>query len=202
MFLYIKGILTEIADDSIVIEAGGIGYLLNVNSRMIYDLPPVGNEVKVYVYFQVREDGVSLFGFSSKREQELFKILITVNSVGPKVALSILSTLGADSIVFAIVSGDVKTISSAPGIGKKTAERIVLELKDKFDTADYIEEKLGQGSTGNASGENSGVKAEAVAALTALGYSAAVATSAIAKIEIEESDTSEDIIKKAFKYLM
>ncbi len=202
MFQYIKGTLTEIEGDSIVIEAGGIGYLLIVNSRMIYDLPPVGNEVKVYVYFQVREDGVSLFGFSSKREQELFKILITVNSVGPKAALSILSTLGADSVVFAVVSGDVKTISQAPGIGKKTAERIVLELKDKFDTADYIEEKLGITGDPDSSNANEGVKAEAVAALTALGYSAAVAASAIAKITIEETDTSEDIIKKAFKYLM
>ena len=132
MIQYIHGTLCEISDGMIIVEAGGIGYGINVPSSVIGELPAVGTEVRIYTYYSVKEDSQSLFGFLYKEDREMFVQLIGVNGIGPKGALAILSALKPDDLRMAIITGDAKAISSAQGIGKKTAERVVLELRDKI----------------------------------------------------------------------
>ena len=132
MIGFVHGILEELTKDCAVLDVNGFGINVNISTSTASFLPPLGEEVKLYTYTCVREDSFSLYGFSSKDELELFKKLITVNGIGPRGGLSLLSAVSADDLRFAILSGDVKLISSAPGIGKKTAERVVLDLKDKL----------------------------------------------------------------------
>ena len=133
MYAYIKGELAEINTDHIVIEAGGIGYQVFISLQTFDYLPSVGENLKIYTYLYLREDAMILYGFLTKDDLELFKLLISVSGIGPKGGLAILSTLEADDLRFAILSGDAKAISKAPGVGGKTAQRVILELKDKFD---------------------------------------------------------------------
>ena len=128
---YIRGPLEEKREDSVVVEAGNIGYRIFIPSSALGELPGLGEEVKIYTYFSVREDGMSLFGFLSRQDLEMFRQLIGVNGVGPKSALGILSALKPDVLRLAVISGDAKAISKAPGVGAKTAQRIILDLKDK-----------------------------------------------------------------------
>ena len=129
---YIRGPLEEKREDSVVVEAGNIGYRIFIPSSVLGELPGLGEEVKIYTYFSVREDGMSLFGFLSRQDLEMFRQLIGVNGVGPKSALGILSALKPDVLRLAVISGDAKAISKAPGVGAKTAQRIILDLKDKI----------------------------------------------------------------------
>lgn len=131
MISYIRGPLEEKREDSVVVEAGNIGYRIFIPSSVLGELPGLGEEVKIYTYFSVREDGMSLYGFLSKQDLEMFRQLIGVNGVGPKSALGILSALKPDVLRMAVLSGDAKAISKAPGVGAKTAQRIILDLKDK-----------------------------------------------------------------------
>jgi len=198
---YIKGILAEKAEDSVVVEAKGVGYQIYVPLSVLSELPPSGEEVKIYTYFSVREDGVSLFGFLSRQDLEMFKQLIGVNGVGPKSALGILSALKPDVLRMAVVSGDVKTLSKAPGVGNKTAQRIILDLKDKVKAEDLLS-VMTEADTGKA--ELSGVGEagkEAVEALTALGYSSGEAAAAVKKVTITEDMTAEDVLKGALRHL-
>ena len=173
MISYIKGPLTAIEEDVIVVEAGGVGMGIHVPLSVLDRLPGIGREVTVYTYFQVREDAMSLYGFLNRQDREMFRQLIGVNGVGPKAALGILSTMTPDDLRMAIVTGDAKAISRAPGIGPKTAQRLILDLKDKVS----MEEVLGNlalPSDGGASaalgtiGMGEAAK-EAVQALVALG---------------------------------
>ena len=131
MIAYVKGIVADIAEDNAVIEVNGMGYNVRISADTAARMPGVGETVKLYTYTSVREDAIQLFGFLSGNDLAVFKKCITVNGIGPKGALAILSVLDADSLRFAIMSGDVKTICKAPGIGARTAERLILELKDK-----------------------------------------------------------------------
>ena len=202
MISYIKGPLTAIEEDVIVVEAGGVGMGIHVPLSVLDRLPGIGREVTVYTYFQVREDAMSLYGFLNRQDRDMFRQLIGVNGIGPKSALGILSALRPDVLRMAVASGDAKTISRAPGVGPKTAQRIILDLKDKIRPEDVLaggleeslavpEEISGVGQAGK----------EAVEALTALGYSAAEAAGAVKKVKITEEMTAEDVLKGALRHL-
>ena len=202
MISYIRGTLAEKNEDSAVVEAHGVGYQIFVPVPVLSELPPLGESVKIYTYFSVREDGMSLFGFLSRQDLAMFKQLIGVNGIGPKSALGILSALRPDVLRMAVASGDAKTISRAPGVGPKTAQRIILDLKDKIRPEDVLaggleeslavpEERSGVGQAGK----------EAVEALTALGYSAAEAAGAVKKVKITGEMTAEGVLKGALRHL-
>ena len=199
MYAYIKGELAEKNIDSIVVEAAGVGYLIYIPTQYFDMLPDEGEDVKIYIYLCVREDAMILYGFLSKDDLEIFKLLITVSGIGPKGALAILSTLPADDLRFAILSGDSKAISKAPGIGAKTAQRVILDLKDKLSLEDAFEKKLENQTSGAAVSMNSTVKNDAVMALNALGYSSTESLKAVSKVDITEDMDVEDVLKLALK---
>lgn len=196
MIAFVKGIVEDLTDGNVVLDVGGIGYNIKISPRTAGFLPAYGQEVKLYTYTLVREDAFSLFGFLGKEELELFKQLITVNGVGPKVALGILSAMDVMDLRFAILAQDAKKIAKAPGIGPKTAERIILDLKDKVK----IEEPFARESTpimGNAQAQAN--TTEAVEALTALGYGASEAMKAVNGVENAAELTTEQLLKAALK---
>lgn len=201
MISYIKGTLERRAESYIIIETGGIGYQVFVSPATLAKLPQTGAEVKVFTYFSVKEDGMSLYGFASVEEQEMFHKLLTVSGVGPKGALGFLSQLKPSEIVMAILSDDVKTLSKAPGVGRKTAQRVILELKDKFKTEEALamggEEGLGVVEV-TIDGD---AKFEAIDAMTALGYSRSEAAKAVNAV-VADGMSTEDILKAALKKMI
>ena len=203
MYAYIKGELAEINTDHIVVEAGGIGYQVFISLQTFDYLPSVGEDLKIYTYLYLREDAMILYGFLTKDDLELFKLLISVSGIGPKGGLAILSTLEADDLRFAILSGDAKAISKAPGVGGKTAQRVILELKDKLKLEDAFESALEHnGESGSAPGQGTNaVKNEAVQALTALGYSSSEALKALQNVEITDGMDVETVLKQALKQM-
>ena len=202
MISYIKGALGAVEDDVIVVETGGIGLAVHVPLSLLEELPALGEEVTVYTYFQVREDAMTLYGFLHRQDREMFKQLIGVNGIGPKGALGILSIMRPDDLRIAIVSGDAKAISKAPGIGAKTAQRLILDLKDKVDLEEVMMASFGRSFLPpfNEGSFTVSIK-EAVAALTALGYTNMEASKAVKKVEITENMSVEDILKASLKYL-
>lgn len=200
MYAYIKGELAEINTDHIVIEAGGIGYQVFISLQTFDYLPSVGENLKIYTYLYLREDAMILYGFLTKDDLELFKLLISVSGIGPKGGLAILSTLEADDLRFAILSGDAKAISKAPGVGGKTAQRVILELKDKLSFEDAFEAKT-EHVQKNAAAAGGSVKNDAVMALTALGYSSTESLKAVSAVEITEDMDVEEVLKAALKHL-
>lgn len=200
MYSYIKGILADLEDDLIVVETGGIGYNIYTTGQTFRYLPSVGEEVKIYTYLYIREDAMMLYGFLTKDDLRVFKLLIGVSGIGPKGALAILSVMTTDDLRFAVLGDDAKAISKAPGIGAKTAQRLILELKDKLSLEDAFEQKLANTQLKEESKNYvKGVKNEAVQALTALGYSSSEALKALDGIEITEDTDVEDILKAALK---
>lgn len=203
MIAYIKGILADVREDSVVIETGGIGYNVLVSGNVLGLLPPVGSEVKIHTYTHVREDAFLLYGFLTKDDLEIFKKCITVSGIGPKGALAILSVMDADSLRFAILSGDAKAISKAPGVGARTAERLILELRDKVKIEDtFVGSQIASGAAMQADGKDNASNAarkEAVEALTALGYSAAEALKAVNQVTDVDDMDSEAVLKAALK---
>ena len=202
MIAYVKGKVEDIAEDNVVIEVGGIGYNVKISADTAARLPGPGEMEKLYTYTNVREDAIQLFGFLTKSDLEIFRKCITVSGIGPKGALAILSVLDADSLRFAIMSGDVKAISRAPGIGPRTAERLILELKDKIRIDDTLIDKEIEslrGKGGEAAGSSQ--KKEAVEALVSLGYGQAEAAKAVSAIEGIEAMDSGDVLKAALKNL-
>lgn len=202
MYAYIKGELAEINIDHIVIETGGIGYQIFIPGQTFEYLPALGEELKVYTYLYLREDAMILYGFLTKDDLELFKLLISVSGIGPKGGLAILSTLDADDLRFAVLSGDAKAIAKAPGVGGKTAQRVILELKDKMSLEDAFEKKTQHVQEAvNASAAGS-VKNDAVLALTALGYSSTESLKAVSRVEITDGMDVEDVLKAALKHIL
>ncbi len=204
MIAYVNGILENLEEGNAVIDVNGIGYNVNISGSTMDRMPGIGEMVKLYTYTNVKEDAFTLFGFLSRDELNLFKMLITVNGIGPKGGLSILSVMTPDDLRFAIMAGDSKSLAKAPGIGKKTAERIALELRDKLKVSE--DELLGGGSTVSgdsitSEGENS-ARDEAVAALVALGYNSADAMKAVRKVLASDKAAGEDtekLLKLALK---
>ena len=196
MFAYLKGILADVSEDNCVIDVHDIGYNVKISGQTIAGLPGIGEMVKIYTYTSVKEDAFQLFGFLSKDELDLFKVLITVNGIGPKGALSLLSAMDTDMLRMAIVTQDAKLISKAPGIGKRTAERLILELKDRLSiTVSMIDREINQyQSVPMADSAN---KREAVDALVALGYGQAESIKAVNQVEGAEEMEVGDLLKAA-----
>lgn len=199
MIAFVKGRIDDISEENVVLDVGGIGYNIKISTGTAASLPGIGEEIKLYTYTCVREDMFSLFGFLTRDELEIFKKLITVNGIGPKGGLAILSAMSADDLRFAIISGDAASISKAPGIGKKTAERVILDLKDKISIEDtFVQKEIYQYSDSNGRGDQH-AKNEAVEALTALGYSATDALHAVKAVQIEDDMDVETVLKLALK---
>ena len=194
MIAFIEGVITE---NTVVLDCHGVGYELFVPQSVYRSLPPVGEKKKLYTFLQMKEDGVALFGFANKDDLTVFKLLITVSGIGPKGAIGILSTMTADELRFAILAGDAKTISKAPGIGAKTAGKVILDLKDKFHLEDRFEQRVSH--TTEQINSDLGTQREAIEALVALGYNATDALRAVKQIVITEDMTVEEILKQSLK---
>ncbi|MBO5033786.1 MAG: Holliday junction branch migration protein RuvA [Lachnospiraceae bacterium] len=200
MYAYIKGEIADITEDNLVLECNNIGYNIRIPLSVAQRLPGVGAAVKIYTYTSVREDALNLFGFLSRDDLEIYKKLIAVNGIGPKGALNILSAMSADELRFAILSGDAKAIAKAPGIGNKSAERIILELKDKIKL--YCEEPFSDNDTAAQNlSVTSSAQNEAMEALTALGYSPAESLKAVKQLTITEDMDSGAILKQALRVI-
>lgn len=193
MYAYIKGKLDYASGSTAVVEAGGVGYRINTSLTTLSKLPEPGNEVKLYTYLNVREDAMELYGFYTPEELSMYEMVISVSGVGPKVGLAILSTVDPAKFALAVMTSDVKAITKAPGVGPKLAQRIILELKDKLkkEKADFAGEQEPAPMEGS-------VTADAVEALTVLGYTPAEASQAVAGL----SGTLEEMISAALKNLM
>lgn len=200
MIGYLIGILTMKTDSGVLIETGGIGYEVMVPGNSHLFLEKEGAEVKVYTAMIVREDDISLYGFSDMTSLQIFKKLITVSGVGAKAALSILSSMSVDEIRKAIVFEDATMLTRAQGIGKKTAQRIVLDLKDKLGTVSGGEVAIGGSDGGYVGFDESNPRMEALAALTALGYTRGEASVALAAVK-DNDLTTEEYIKQSLKKL-
>lgn len=194
MYYYIKGILAKKAENYAVVDAGGVGYLMNISLSTMQELGSVGSEVKMYTYLVVREDAMELCGFATIEEKEMYLKLIGVSGVGPKAAMSILSVASPSKLAAAIITGDVKTITKAQGVGPKVAQRVILELKDKIYNSELDIPDI------SVSEEKDTSYAEAAKALVVLGYSPEEANRAVAKVDAGLS--VEEIIKKALILLM
>ncbi len=199
MYSYIKGELAEINSDNIVLDVNGIGYLIYISATSFEYLPAIGEELKVHTYLYIREDAMILYGFLTKDDLEVFKMLITVSGIGPKGGLAILSVMNADDLRFAILSGDSKAISKAPGVGAKTAARVILDLKDKFTLEDALSKKTENISKSVESSVVSSIKNDAVMALNALGYSSTESLKAVSKVSIDDSMDVEEVLRLALK---
>lgn len=201
MYSYIKGTLTELLEDAIVVENQGIGYRILVSGQVFDVLPSIGEEVKVYTYTYVREDQLALFGFLTRDDLSVFQLLIGISGIGPKGALAVLSAMSADDLRFAVLGDDAKAIERVPGIGKKTAQRLLIELKDKFSLEETFEH-ASQVTEQNAetTGKND-LRSEAIMALTALGYGAQEATKAVRSVPQELQTDVETILKEALKQM-
>ena len=204
MISFIKGKLVHIYENVIIVENNGIGYEIFVPVSVIGNMPLVGSEVMIYTYMHVREDALQLFGFLDRDTLEIFKLLITVSGIGPKGAMGVLGTLSADDIRYAVMAEDAKTIAKAPGIGAKTASKVVIELKDKLkmrDVAENISSEIdGQQSIFDDGGSKQAVS-DAIEALVSLGYSATEATKAVRKADAGDDVTVEELLKLSLKYL-
>lgn len=202
MISYVRGELAAVEPKKAVVDVGGVGYGVYMPQQALSLLPQPGNEVKLYTYLNVKEDAMQLFGFLTKDDLEIFKLVIGVSGIGPKGGLNILSCMSPDELRFAIMSGDARAISAAPGIGKKTAEKLILELRDKVDIEDVLNNAAhgGDAERLQAGGAESGMQAEAVQALVALGYGNAESLRAVKKTS-PDCQTVEDILKEALKYL-
>ena len=196
MISYIKGKLEAKNLDSVTIDVGGIGYKIFMSVNSMDRLGETGADVKVYTYMRVREDDISLYGFCSNEELKMFEQLLGVSGVGAKSALSILANISPSSFALAIITGDINTLKGLPGIGAKSAQRMILELKDKMKTQEAIETEVVPVKT---TIKNDKAK-DAIEALQVLGYSRRDIELIMAKINTEELSV-EEIIKQGLKYL-
>ena len=196
MIAYIKGKLEIKSNTYVVIDVNGIGYKIFMSASGISQIGETGEIVKVHTYYYVREDNISLYGFNTQEELKIFELLLSVSGIGAKVALTILSNISPSSFALAIISGDVNVLKGLPGIGAKTAQRMILELKDKMDTQNAIE-------TENMPIKNiakDDKKRDAIEALQVLGYARKDIELAISKLDTQDM-TVEEIIKQGLKYL-
>lgn len=205
MIAFLRGTVEDIAESSLVLDVHGVGYEVLVPGQLLSSISGTGQELKLYTYMQVREDAVVLFGFLTKDDLAMFKMLIGVNGVGPKAGLAILSALGADDLRFAVLSDDAKKIAKTPGIGAKTAQKIILELKDKLDLQDAFEKKLVAPTVGAkvaaAAAAGNSVVQDAVEALVALGYGSTESLKAVRSVNPDEHMDVETVLKAALKHL-
>lgn len=196
MYEYIKGIFVGLTKDYIIVENNNIGYKIFTSGSTISNLPSSGKEVMLHLQQIVREDFIGLYGFLTKEEVDTFNLLITINGVGAKATLSLMSICNITNLKYAILSGDEKTLTKAPGIGKKIAQRIILELKEKINLQEIIASNPDVEETIDNSGKNS----EVFGALMALGYSEKEAERALNNVD--KSKSVEEMIKSSLQFLM
>ena len=201
MISFLKGFIEEKNEKSIFLDVRGVGYEVFMPTGSSSQLPGVGEEVKLHTYLQISENGIGLYGFLTKDELNVFKLLITVNGIGPKGAVGILSALSANDLRLAVLADDDKAIAKAPGIGPKTAKKLILELKDKFHLEDALEEIAAPVKMVSHGSEVNDAAMEAVQALTALGYSNSDALKAVRMADTKEMTNTEEILKAALKQL-
>lgn len=201
MIAFLKGQVADMTEGSVVLDVNGVGYEVLVPGQLLSMLEGIGQELKLYTYMQVREDAVVLFGFLTRDDLQMFRMLIGVNGVGPKAGLAILSVLGADDLRFAILADDAKKIAKTPGIGGKTAQKIILELKDKLDLEEAFEKKLASDQISPEANAAAGseVIQDAVQALVALGYGSTEALKAVRSVKPTEDMDVEEVLKAALK---
>lgn len=201
MISYIRGELVAVEEEKAVIDVGGVGYGIYMPAQSMGKLPPLHEEVRLHTYLHVKEDAMQLYGFLTRDDLKVFKLVIGVSGIGPKGALNILSNLSADDLRFAVLSNDVKAISAAQGIGKKTAEKLIIELKDKLSMDDVLEHMVQEEEVA-VTGQNSGVQAEAVQALVALGYGNTESLRAVRRVEVNADSDVETVLKQALRFMM
>ena len=202
MISYIRGELVAIEEDKVILDVNGVGFGIYMPAQAMSMLPPLGEEIRLHTYMNVREDAMQLFGFLTKDDLKVFKLLIGVSGIGPKGGLSILSQLSPDDLRFAVMANDAKTISSAPGIGKKTAEKLIIELKDKLSIEDVLNKAVENETATTLTNAGNEIQAEAVQALVALGYGSTESMKAVKMVLLDENTTVEDVLKQALKNMM
>lgn len=199
MIGYLKGEVAGIYEDRIILEVNGVGYNIIMPASSLDLIDGIGINIKIYTYLAVREDAMLLYGFLTKDDLDFYKLLIQVNGIGPKGALALLSVMTTDDLRFAILSDDSKRISKAPGIGAKTAQRLIIDLKDKVSVQDAFEGRLKQNEEAVNKSGLSEAREEAAQALIALGYSSTDAYKGVRSADISAEDDVETILKKALK---
>jgi len=197
MYAFIEGEVCEKLNGSLVLLASGVGWQLNCSNNTLQAAPPIGEKMRCYTFLSVREDAMELFGFASREEKEMFLQLTSVSGIGPKTALGVLGAMPLRDLNLAILLGDVNALSRAPGIGKKTAQRIALELKDKIAQADVSAAAVPAAGVPSAPLSSDAVT-EAIEALIALGYSSTEARNAISQIR-DQTDKPEELIRLALR---
>jgi Holliday junction DNA helicase RuvA len=200
LFTYIKGIFIGINNDHVIIENNGMGYKIYASGSTMAVMPKTGEEVMLYLVQIIREDFIGLYGFFTEEERNMFNKLLTINGVGAKASLSLLSICSINNLKYAILTGDEKTIVKAPGIGKKIAQRIILELKDKFEAEQFISDITDDSEEARIIHDTDKKVAEVMGALISLGYSEKEAERAIKATD--KSENLESIIKDCLKFLM
>ena len=200
MITFLTGEVVSVTDNTLLLDVNHVGFRVFISSRDAHRMPRRGEEVTVYTYMSVREDAISLYGFLSEDDLDIYRRLIQVSGIGPKGGLGILSVMTAGELRMAILTDDAKAIAAAPGIGPKTAKKLILEMKDRVDLEDTLNRQLGVGS-----GEETGTeeleknKAEAVSIMTALGYSAAEALRAVKRVKVTDEMSADDILRSALR---
>ena len=203
MIQFIRGKLVSVEEDRAIVDVNGVGYGIFMSVQSLSLLPQTGSEVKIHTYLNVKEDAMQLFGFLTRDDLMIFRLLIGVNGIGPKGGQAILSVLSPDDLRFAVLAGDVKAISAAPGIGKKTAEKLILALRDKLKIEDALEHKVSETVDSGRTGKGADhVQSEAVQALVALGYGSTEALRAVKQVPSDEGTDVESVLKAALKILL
>lgn len=201
MISFVRGELSEILENIVVVDNNGTGYNVEVPMSVLSELPAIGSEVKLYTYLSVREDAMKLFGFLTRDDLNIFKLLIGVSGIGPKGALAILSTMTPNDLRIAVMSDDAKAIAKAPGIGLKTAQKLIIEAKGKISVPDYMDSASTSLSGVASATTDADPRSEAIAALTSLGYSNSEAVVAVKKVEYTEGMDAEAVLKASLKHL-
>ena len=201
MYAFIEGEVCEKANGSLVILAGGVGWQLLCSNTTLQAAPALGEKMRCYTFLSVREDAMELFGFSSREEKEMFLQLTSVSGIGPKTALGLLGSMPLRDLNLAILLGDVNALSRAPGIGKKTAQRIALELKDKVSQADVSARADSGAAAAAAPTLSSDAATEAIEALIALGYSSTEARNAVSQVR-DKSDKAEELVRLSLRAMV
>lgn len=201
MISYVRGTLAGVEEDKVIVDVGGVGYGVYMSGQAMGRLPSIGSEVKLHTYLNVKEDAMQLYGFLTRDDLSVFKLLIGVNGIGPKGGLGVLSALSPDDLRFAVLANDVKAICAAPGIGKKTAEKLILELRDKLTLEDALQHIASDSDVTAGMEGNGQIQSEAVQALVALGYGSTESLKAVKKVEADENMEVEDVLKLALKYM-
>lgn len=194
MLAYIRGTLEEMSEDSVILDHQGMGYQIYMSALDISELPGIGRSVLIYIHMNVREDGISLYGFRTKQAKEIFRLLIGISGVGPKAGMALLSALSVADIQMAVLSGDAKSLTKANGIGMKGAQRIIMELHDKIELESMLEPREDQ--------SEADITASVAMALVSLGYSQLEAMQAIRRVDAAQEMNTEELLKAALKKLI